>query len=342
MDSAPDRQAGDAASSDASDAIHVALVHNRTRLTLPFPQDATLLDLSAKVAADLSVPAANQKLLVPGRGLQKPPFKDPAMALSTLRGNITLIGSTAAEVASLNARIEAASAPRPSFMKPAGPARTLRSAARAHDDATYTFHTLRPLPYLPNPSRSLRMLELLRDDSGVRSAMRQLRLSVALLTEMDPVQHTTAGGKTLGLNRNRGEVIELRLRTDAYEGYRPYAWVRRTLCHELAHNVHGPHDRAFWDLCKQIERIVHRDDWSRGGRALAAHPLPAPPHDDDDECDLGGWTGGQFVLGTSARQETVVTGAEVPAGSLSRREILARAAEERMKKTRQAEGEGEG
>ena len=59
---------------------------------------------------------------------------------------------------------------------------------------------------------------------------------------MNPAEHTTQESRTLGLNRNRGEVIELRLRTDAYDGYRDYKVIRKTLCHELAHNVHGEHD----------------------------------------------------------------------------------------------------
>jgi hypothetical protein len=34
----------------------------------------------------------------------------------------------------------------------------------------------------------------------------------------------------------------LRLRTDAYDGFRLYSEVRRVLCHELTHNVWGDHD----------------------------------------------------------------------------------------------------
>lgn len=50
---------------------------------------------------------------------------------------------------------------------------------------------------------------------------------------MDPLSNTQSSheGTTrlLGLNRNRGEVIELRLRTDAYDGYRDYKTIRNTL-----------------------------------------------------------------------------------------------------------------
>ncbi len=64
---------------------------------------------------------------------------------------------------------------------------------------------------------------------------------------MDPAEHTTSESRTLGLNRNKGEVIELRLRTDAYDGYRDYRTIRKTLCHELAHGVFSEHDRDVWD-----------------------------------------------------------------------------------------------
>lgn len=58
------------------------------------------------------------------------------------------------------------------------------------DDINYTFHTLRPLPHLPNSNRSLALLERLKADPGIRAAMKAHRFSVGLLTEMDPAQRT--------------------------------------------------------------------------------------------------------------------------------------------------------
>ncbi|KAF2182731.1 WLM-domain-containing protein [Zopfia rhizophila CBS 207.26] len=324
--------------------LELTLIHHGNAITLSFPQDATISDLSEKIAANISIPPSNQKLLItPKLGLQKPPFKDPAIPLSSLLSKkIVLMGSTAAEVSSLNASIASASAPRGlSPIKAATPSK-YRDANRIQEEGMYTFHTLRPLPYLPNPERSLKFLERLRDDAGIKAAMRIHKFSVPLLTEMDPAMHTTHESRTLGLNRNRGEVIELRLRTDAYDGYRDYKTIRKTLCHELAHNVHGPHDRNFWDLCKQIEGEVERDDWRSGGRSVGNEEYYEPPDGFVD--DHGGWTGGEFVLGRGEGGETVVssTGGTANAGNLSRREILARAAEERLKRARQAEEESRG
>lgn len=186
--------------------------------------------------------------------------------------------------------------------------------------------------------------------------MTKHRFSVGVLTEMNPADHTTHESRTLGLNRNRGEVIELRLRTDAYDGYRDYKTIRKTLCHELAHNVFGEHDRQFWDLCGQIEREVERGDWKSGGRALTDEVFFDGEGEDSGEqhIDGGGWTGGEFVLGgggggstnsqgkTTATTTTTTTtaGQTATIQGLSRRDLLARAAEDRMKRQREAERGG--
>lgn len=322
----------------SADSIQLTVSHHGTPITFTFGDNATISDLSDRVTSELSIPPSNQKFLVnPKVGLLKQPFKDPTLPLSSLVSKkITLMGSTTAEVSSLNESISAASAPRrPGPIKAATPARN-RDWKKVQEEAQYTFHTLRPLPYLPNPDRSLRFLERLRDDAGIKAAMRTHKFSVPLLTEMDPAMHTTQDSRTLGLNRNQGEVIELRLRTDAYDGYRDYKTIRKTLCHELAHNVWGPHDRNFWELCKQIEREVDRDDWRAGGKSVGSEEYADGP---EEVYDHGGWTGGEFVLGgASEGGETVVSsaGGTVSAGNLSRREILARAVEERMKRARQA------
>lgn len=150
---------------------------------------------------------------------------------------------------------------------------------------------------------------------------------------MDPAQHTTHEGRTLGLNRNGGEVIELRLRTDAFDGYRDYKTIRKTLCHELTHNVHGEHNKDFWSLCREVEKEVEKGDWKSGGRAVSEEVFY---EGGEEVMDHGGWTGGEYTLGgrgeTKARGEGV---ADSGAGGLvSRRDVLARAAEERMRKSR--------
>ena len=255
------------------------------------------------------------------------------------------MGSTAAEASS----IAQASTDAARFVNRTRPVQKVK-AYKTHDrkkeqeEAQYTFNILRPLPYLPNPSRSLDFLQRLKDDAGIKAAMRKHKFKVSLLTEMNPVEHTQSNHegttRTLGLNRNQGEVIELRLRTDAYDGYRDYKTIRKTLCHELAHNIWGPHDRNFWDLCKQIEKDVEGADWRSGG-----HSLGDDEYYGEEVDDQGGWIGGEFVLGAE-NAGSAESGGSTSSQGMSRREIIAKAAEERIKGTReqarQREGPGSG
>jgi len=333
------------ASADA-DILTLTLQYHGEPITLSFPPDATISDLSETISTDLSIPPSNQKLLIsPKPGLLRPPFKDASLALSTLVSRkITLLGSTTAEVTSLHESIAAlkhkqalrASALREGRHATATVTRN-QTQKQLHDASTYTFASIKPLPYLPDPSKSLRFLERLASDPGIRAAMAKHRFSVGLLTEMNPIEHTTQHSKTLGLNRNAGEVIELRLRTDAYDGYRDYKVIRHTLCHELAHNVWGEHDARFWKLCKEIEKEVERGDWTRGGRSVGGEEFYNPDDDGQEgHEDEGGWTGGQYVLGAGPghKEEERAVG-NVSSEGLSRREVLAKAAEERMKKQKE-------
>lgn len=168
--------------------------------------------------------------------------------------------------------------------------------------------------------------------------MRKHKFRVGVLTEMNPAEHTTHESRTLGLNRNRGEAIELRLRTDAYDGYRDYKIIRDTLCHELAHNVFGDHDRDFWELCKAIEKEVREADWKSGGRAVSDEVFYDAEEREGSgaHVDGGGWSGGEFVLGGNGGRQGASS------RIMNRREAMAKAAEERMSRQRDAGGGGSG
>ena len=343
-------------STEEVETFELTIYHHNKPHQIDLPLDATITDLADEVAATLSVPLENQKFMIAKLGLLKAPFKDPSLKVDTLKDRkITLMGATSAELQSLNdARDIAARRATRTKKKQTVQAYKTHDWKKEQEENQYTFLTLRPLPYLPRPERSLEFLQRLKEDPGIKASMRKHEWTVPLLTEMNPVEHTTSDmsgtSRTLGLNRNRGEVIELRLRTDAYDGYRDYKTIRNTLCHEMAHNVHSDHDRKFWDLCKQIEKEVAAADWKHGGHRVANEDAyDGPLHkggfgDGEDEYpdDHGGWTGGEFVLGAA-------TGAERPGnqgpgqgqGGLSRREMLAKAAEERIKRL-QGQGRGDG
>ncbi|KAB8078138.1 WLM domain-containing protein [Aspergillus leporis] len=339
--------------------LSITIHHKSTAHTLSLPQTSTLEDLTNKIHSILQIPPSNQKLLIaPKPGMLKSPFPPiPLTALLPLTSpkfKITLLGTPTPAIEALHAQStesQRRALSRASALSAAQkhkPRHTSSSAGGIHTLSSpnqYTFHRCLPLSYLPNPARSLQFLERLRDDPGIRAAMAKHKFSVPLLTEMNPAEHTTSESRTLGLNRNKGEVIELRLRTDAYDGYRDYRTIRKTLCHELAHCVFSEHDRDFWDLTGLIEREVERGDWKSGGHRLTGEDFYVPADWENergrelvDEC---GWTGGEFVLG-GLREDEVGRRAERTTGDdgvESRREVLARAAEERMKKERRWEEE---
>ncbi|KAE8147832.1 WLM domain-containing protein [Aspergillus avenaceus] len=331
--------------------LNLTITHQSKPHTLTLPPESTLQDLTGMIAATLHIPIPNQKLLIaPKPGMQRAPF--PPTPLNTLpldspRFKITLLGTPTKDIESLHAQSEdtrrraeaRASANAKQRQKPNPVRRTGGVHTLSSNSASYTFHRLLPLSYLPRPDRSLQFLARLRDDPGIKAAMAKHKFSVPLLTEMDPVEHTTMESRTLGLNRNKGEVIELRLRTDAYDGYRDYRTIRKTLCHELAHCVFSDHDRDFWDLTAQIEREVDAGDWKHGGQRLTSQDFYNPDDwensRDQEVVDEKGWTGGEFVLG-GLREDAAGTNAGAR-GVEGRREILARAAEERMKKEKERE-----
>lgn len=74
-----------------------------------------------------------------------------------------------------------------------------------------------------------------------------------MLTELAPHENP----ELLGLNVNAGQQIKLRLRSDAYDGFRHYKDIRRVLCHELAHNVHGGHDRDVRSSVSLFRQLLY-------------------------------------------------------------------------------------
>jgi len=297
----------------------------------------TVGDLAARCAEHIDADVERVSLFfLPKPGLMKYPFSDRKLdGLLTSTTRIKLVGTQRAEIKKMD-DMGAASrrTTRPSGFKPMAASKS-RDWQKIREESMYTFHAIEPLPYLPNPEKSRRFLERLANDPGIKASMRKHKFSVGLLTEMNPAEHTTHESRTLGLNRNAGEVIELRLRTDRYDGYRDYKVIRKTLCHELSHNVWGEHDRNFWNLTKEIEQEVERNDTLHGGHRLSNEEFynPTDSYDDAEHTDHGGWTGGDFMLGRSKDSQSEV--------GLSRREILARAAMSRQQKEKEARGDEE-
>ncbi|KAF3331061.1 hypothetical protein FCM35_KLT04415 [Carex littledalei] len=116
----------------------------------------------------------------------------------------------------------------------------------------------------PPPSEALKRMHMLACDSGIIAIMNKHEWRVGIMTEMAPVGYVGVSPKCiLGFNKNQGEEISLRLRTDDLKGFRKYEVIKKTLIHELAHMVHSEHDVNFFALNKQLTEEAASLDWTR-------------------------------------------------------------------------------
>lgn len=158
-----------------------------------------------------------------------------------------------------------------------------RKAEGSLQDYSFGFANITPLQADPNtgrkyttppPADALKLLEKLANDPGIQAVMKKYQWRVGLLTEIAPSLDTGLMGVSdhclLGLNVNKGQEIQLRLRTSDLLGFRPYLSIKETLIHELTHMVHGDHDAQFWSLFRVLMREADEMDWTKSsGHAVA-------------------------------------------------------------------------
>ncbi|KAJ2839853.1 hypothetical protein J3B01_000367 [Coemansia erecta] len=251
----------------------------------------TLGQLRAHVEQQYGISAVDQKLIC--KGLLR---NDTAMIRDLVPNNskVVVMGTPSAELASfqaLNAR------------RQIGRANNLKYRATSsdvyHTRATtdeYGFDSFKELNIAHRQRDALQMLHRLGRDEGVRQVMRKHKYSVHLLRELHPNERTI-----LGYNRNRGEEIALRLRTDDLEGFRDYESVRRVLMHELAHMVWDAHDDNFHKLNREHCKEVVELDWTVRGQTVGAQAeYYAPQPKEAEAVDGGSLAASGFVLGGSA------------------------------------------
>jgi len=116
----------------------------------------------------------------------------------------------------------------------------------------------------PGREPAMVLLEQLAADAGVRGVMERHGWRVGRLVEFPPEGKVgVSEACLLGYNRNRGQEIGLRLRTDDWRGFRKYLRIRETLMHELAHMEHDDHGPGFKELNSQLLRECAELDWTR-------------------------------------------------------------------------------
>ncbi|THH11276.1 hypothetical protein EW145_g757 [Phellinidium pouzarii] len=217
--------------------MNISISHRGATLPLSVLPDSTLEALQLQLEELTSVPPSLQKLLYKGKK----------------KKSIQLLGTTEAELGGVRSaenerrRKEKVLRERATANLPKP-----RSTGRMSSSTHFGFSEIVPLPHLPAPESARERLSRLANDPAIKHVMSVHHYNVGTLTELAPHEQP----QLLGLNVNHGEAIKLRLRTDAYDGFRLYADVRRVLCHELAHNVHGDHNDDFKALNSLLNKEV--------------------------------------------------------------------------------------
>jgi hypothetical protein len=196
----------------------------------------------------------------------------------------------------------------------------------------YGFARIETLPMLPQQDTAKQILHDLANDPGILACMNKHQWNVGCLKEMYPEGKVGESEVCyLGLNRNKGQEILLRLRTDDLKGFRKILSIRKVLFHELAHNVYSEHDSNFFQLNRQIEKECNELDWRRHtGHVLGGDGLPLGNtifSSDTLEALDDKVYGGTFRLGRGS-DDTVLHNEQ----HLSKRELAAKAALMRMSK----------
>jgi hypothetical protein len=131
------------------------------------------------------------------------------------------------------------------------------------DSETYGFGKIETLPNLPNQDQARDILTTLANDPGILACMN-------FTSGRSDRWRTYPEGKAvnppcvMGLNKNKGQQILLRIRTDDLHGFRKILHIRKVLYHELAHNVHSAHDGDFFQLNRIVEKECTEMDWTKG------------------------------------------------------------------------------
>lgn len=129
----------------------------------------------------------------------------------------------------------------------------------------YGFGVVEVLPNLPNEAKARELLTALSKDPGVLACMAKHEWNVGSLAELYPKGKVGESAVcVMGLNKNKGQQILLRIRTDDLRGFRKLLSIRKVLFHELAHNVHSEHNQDFFQLMRQIESECNEMDWTQG------------------------------------------------------------------------------
>ncbi|KAL1356031.1 uncharacterized protein LOC107489446 isoform X2 [Arachis duranensis] len=173
----------------------------------------------------------------------------------------------------------------------------------------------------PPPSEALRRMHMLAADPGIIAVMNKHCWCVGIMSEMAPVGYVGKSPKCLlGLNKNQGEEISLRLRTDDLKGFRKYESIKKTLLHELAHMIHTEHDANFYALNKQLNQEAANLDWTRSASHTLSGVRNSEIHEEDfiaESSDVRQKLGGNRIDQLRSARESSISAAYLRMANVS-------------------------
>ncbi|XP_043688698.1 uncharacterized protein LOC122639793 isoform X2 [Telopea speciosissima] len=233
-------------------ALNILVIWRGKKLNVEIGSGGTLKEFGYKLQKLTNVKADTMRLLAPqsmtGGSKLFTPFSDEHSSLSLREASI-LEGKPIRMMGVFEEEIEEVKQNATADLRIAGfdeEEKRLRQrildrpqASLKLPQGTYIFCDFRTLqiPGIklnPPASEALRRMHKLAADPGIIAVMNKHCWRVGIMTEMAPVGYVGISPKCiLGYNKNHGEEISLRLRTDDLKGFRKYESIKKTLLHEL-------------------------------------------------------------------------------------------------------------
>ncbi|KAG6724572.1 uncharacterized protein LOC122305427 isoform X2 [Carya illinoinensis] len=251
---------------------NISVVWRGKKFTIEMGSGATLKELGLKLQGLTDVKADTMRLIVPQSSNKTSkllsPFSDEQALLSleeiyiTKGKSIRMMGVPGSEVDEILQNAKA-------NLRVAGFEEEEKRLRQRLSDRPHASPKLPQGPYIFCDFRTLEIpgVEM---NPPASEALKRMHMLAA-----DP-------GIVAIMNKNHGEEISLRLRTDDLKGFRKYESIKKTLLHELAHMVYSEHDENFYALDKQLNQEAASLDWTRS-RSHTLNGVQYSGHYEDDD-----------------------------------------------------------
>lgn len=196
------------------------------QLTFNLPSDGLVSDLVSSIESELKItipPLA--KLIVKGKLLA---YQDPITKIPS-KSTVIVIATSEISLKNIETKDE-----KHRTMVQNYNSSLIAPKALPKNIEVYFCDEIKSLSTFVDYRKADLLLHRVRTDIGVAFIMKKYKWKVTLLLELHPIDDASI----LGFNRNKGEVIALRLRTDDLCGFRTFDSIRRVMLHELAHMYH--------------------------------------------------------------------------------------------------------